>query len=180
MTHTISVTGHRQLDHSFENVSLVFTGLIRALKASRVRTGMAIGFDQLVAYNCLSEGIPYEAIVPFEGQEALWPAAVQEGYKELLALASSKTVVCSGGYAAWKMHARNGVLVLNANILVAYLNPEQKSGGTRECVKLAEAAKTKIINIYPWVTAFALLSTQEEKSLAIENWLSPLLSDPAE
>lgn len=135
---------------------------------------MAIGFDQLVACACLQEKIPYEAIVPFNGQEKLWPKNIQEGYSVLIEQAEKKVVVSSGDYAAWKMHARNGYLVNNSDVIVAYLNPTENKGGTASCAKLANSKNKLLINIFPIVSAISVMSREEDR----QKYLTDQFSHP--
>lgn len=98
-------------------------------------SGMAIGVDQWFAENCHSLGIPFEAAIPFFGQETAWPISSQERYHKLLELASVKTVVSPGGYSAAKMQIRNQYMVDKCHILLAVW--DGTSGGTANCVAYA-------------------------------------------
>jgi len=49
-----------------------------------VYTGMALGFDQYVAWSCLTEGIPFKAIIPFWFHSHNWSATWREEYSYLL------------------------------------------------------------------------------------------------
>lgn len=158
----ISVTGHRHLSHDFEDIQQALEKMFEHFKPSVVLTGMAVGFDQLVAFTCLKNNIPFEAAVPFKGQEALWPEDVKEGYQALLEQAQKVTIVSSGGYQAWKMHARNAYLVNNCDVLFAYIQPNTKEGGTFSCVKLAESTKSKqVVNVF--TMADFLVKTKNDK-----------------
>lgn len=99
-------------------------------------SGMALGFDQLAAGVCVQIGIPFIAAVPFEGQEAIWPASSQASYRELLAKAAKVVVVCRGGYSPHKMQLRNQWMVSNCDLLVAAW--DGSPGGTHNCIKYAE------------------------------------------
>lgn len=48
---------------------------------AEVCTGMALGVDQDIACVCIQAEVPFVACVPFEGQEARWPADAQRDYK---------------------------------------------------------------------------------------------------
>lgn len=144
----IAVTGHRRLDHSLDDVIEAMVKTINILQPTSVVTGMAIGFDQAVALACIKTGVPFEAAVPFKGQESHWPQDAQDVYNEILTQASKTTIVSPGPYAAWKMHARNGYMVKSADVVVGYMRPTETKGGTFEAMKLAAASNKKIVNLY--------------------------------
>lgn len=148
----ISVTGHRHLDHSIDDVIDTFGWFLQNLKPKLVVTGMALGFDQAVALSCLKNDMPFEAAVPCDGQERLWPNDAQETYRELLKLADKTTIVSAGAYAAWKMHARNAYMVKKADLVIAYCHPGATSGGTYQAMQLAKSTKGKqLVNMYELV-----------------------------
>jgi len=53
-------------------------------RAPLVLSGMAQGWDQAVAAACCHLDLPWEAAVPFDGQEARWPHDAQRAYRTLL------------------------------------------------------------------------------------------------
>jgi len=145
----IAVTGHRRLDHDLNIVIEKFSKALETLKPEIVITGMAIGFDQAVALACLNTGTPFEAAIPFKGQEVLWPQDAQEAYQEILSQASKVTIVSTGNYAAWKMHARNAYMIKNTDVIIGYCRPSETKGGTFEALKLANSLPNKkVINLY--------------------------------
>jgi uncharacterized phage-like protein YoqJ len=99
-------------------------------------SGMALGFDQDAAEVCYSLGIPYIAVVPFAGQEKVWPLASRKHYETLLERAASVVTVCEGGYAPFKLQKRNEYLVDNSDLLIAAWDGSK--GGTCNCVHYAE------------------------------------------
>jgi uncharacterized phage-like protein YoqJ len=100
-------------------------------------SGMALGFDQWAAQACVDLGIPFEAAIPFVGQESRWPADAQADYNVLLAKAARAHVVCGGLYAPEKMQRRNEWMVLHCKHLIAAWNGS--SGGTANCVGYAKS-----------------------------------------
>jgi uncharacterized phage-like protein YoqJ len=116
------------------------------LKPRAVLSGMALGWDQAVAAATLLAGIPLVAAIPFEGQEFQWPYLAQKAYRELLAQARYKHVVCDGGYAAWKMQKRNEWMVDKCNALLALWNGSP--GGTANCIGYAEFQQKEIHNLW--------------------------------
>ena len=80
----MGVTGHRELGHTPEEIRERFLEMILKHKPTKVITGMAIGFDTIVAQVCVEFGIPFIAAVPFENQDSIWPQADRDIYRELL------------------------------------------------------------------------------------------------
>lgn len=132
MKKIISVTGHRKLEHSEEEIKDSFLTYLTDLKEPvTVNTGMALGFDLLIAEICLCENIEYNAILPFEnhlkGNEKF----------EILKEGALKTIIVSPGpYEKWKYYKRDQWLVNNCSELYAYLITKENSG-TRLTVNFA-------------------------------------------
>lgn len=113
--------------------------ILEELKPDSGISGMALGFDQILAEIFVELSIPFIAAVPFVGQEGRWPAASQQHYAKLLSVAKDVVVVCEGGYAAWKMQRRNEWMVEQLE------EPEDRllacwdgsAGGTGNCVSYA-------------------------------------------
>lgn len=120
-------------------------------RPTKVISGMALGWDQAWADAALGEGIPLIAAIPFVGQENIWPEESKKRYRALLDKAEKVEVVCSGGYAAWKMQERNEWMVDNCDRLVALW--DGSSGGTANCVKYAEKVGKPIANLWPAFSA---------------------------
>lgn len=132
MTGVVGVTGHRVLEHPIYVVKARLRKLFsNKLKPSLVITGMAIGFDQVVADFCMENNIPFLAAVPFVGQESLWLDPVKASYRNLLDHATEVVVVNTGEYEPWKLMARNQWIVDRSDALVEYLLHEH--GGTWDC-----------------------------------------------
>lgn len=102
----------------------------------RCISGMALGFDQWAAQVCVDLAIPFEAAVPFKGQELTWPEEAQEKYRELLAKADKVHTISLGGYEPWKMQRRNEWMVDHCHHLIAAWNLSR--GGTANCIDYAE------------------------------------------
>lgn len=116
-------------------------------KPAKVLTGMAIGYDQMLAEACIKLQIPFIAALPFLGQELWWPKETQKHYHSLLEHAEQVEVISAGGFASWKMQARNKWLVDNCNLLVAaYCGTK---GGTHNCIEYAKEIKRNILIIDP-------------------------------
>ncbi len=159
----ISVTGHRDCDSVWTEVMDVMSVLLGKFNPEIVNTGMAIGFDQLVALSCIEARVPFKAFVPFKGQETKWLAKQQYVYQSILFMAKDVEIVSPGSYEAWKMHARNTRLVEEADLMIAYLDPTQTYGGTYACVQTANQKKVPIVNVYTLVQKYASCASPEDR-----------------
>jgi uncharacterized phage-like protein YoqJ len=106
------------------------------LRPALVLSGMALGFDQWLAWLAVRRSIPFVACVPFEGQERRWKAEQQSAYRVLLAKAEDVVHVCGPGYAGWKMQRRNEYMVDGCGTLLAAW--DGTDGGTANCVRYAQ------------------------------------------
>lgn len=119
---------------------------LRKLTPDLVISGMALGWDQALAQAAIACRIPFDAYIPFVGQESRWPVGSQFVYSMILEHARN-TVICSeGGYAVWKMQYRNEVMVDDADCILALWNGT--AGGTANCVKYAEEIGRKVHNVW--------------------------------
>lgn len=148
MKKILGVTGHRPdklglpydwnelfKDPHFEKLMCKIAAYLAEPSPDKVITGMALGFDQYVAYACRALSIPYSAYVPFIGQESKWPATSQQIYRNLLEDASEIKIISPGGYASYKMQVRNEAIVDDSDQMLACFNGSL--GGTANCVKYA-------------------------------------------
>jgi uncharacterized phage-like protein YoqJ len=140
---TLAVTGHRPdklggyspvakkrlNDFALQELSRI------SPSPSRVLTGMALGWDLAIARACDALAIPFIAYIPFKNQDSRWPPISSQEYRLLLAKAAEVVNVCSGEYAAWKMHARNNRLVNDCDKLLALY--DGSPSGTGSCVRYA-------------------------------------------
>ena len=120
------------------------------LGATKVISGMALGWDQALAEAAVNLGRPWVAAIPFSGQESKWPQASQDKYHALLAHASDQVLVSQGGYSPQAMQIRNQWMVDNADWVLALWNGSR--GGTYNCIQYASEQGVSIANVYkPWV-----------------------------
>lgn len=117
------------------------------LGPERALTGMALGVDQDFAAACVELKIPFVAVIPFVGQDKRWPPGDRDRYDRLCAAAERVHVTSEGGYAPWKMQARNRWLVDNCDVLLAVW--DGSSGGTANCVRYAQKVGREIKRIDP-------------------------------
>ncbi len=142
----IAGTGHRpsklgnEYDHDGPISQYIIDETAKVLlenKPEKVISGMALGFDMLLAIAALSVQIPLLAAIPFRGQESAWPKKTQHSYNQILNHKLVTTfIVCKGGYAPWKMQRRNIWMCDNCDKLLACYNGD-KSGGTFNCLEYA-------------------------------------------
>lgn len=152
----LAVTGHRPEkiggykipNPTYSYVWDMLNDRLGAFNPELVITGMALGFDQMVANACALRGIPFLAAIPFVGQESRWPRESQMAYKNLLSHASGTVVVSEGGYDPKKMHIRNEFMVDNADLLLACWDGSDE-GGTYRCVQYAKKVGINFVRINP-------------------------------
>lgn len=114
--------------------------------ATRVISGMALGWDTALALAALELEIPLTAAVPFHGQERMWPKSSQDRFHKILDQADDIVYVCDKGYAAWKMQVRNEYMVDKCDVLLALWDGSE--GGTGNCIKYAKKVHRDINNIW--------------------------------
>lgn len=156
----VAGTGHRpatlgglgltvvQKERWYANGTAIAFSYLRYRKPSAVISGMALGWDQMLAQAALDAGIPLTAAVPFEGQDSLWPHSDQVRYAKLLGRAHEVVVVSPGDYSAWKMQVRNVWMVDRCDRLVALFDGVSP-GGTRNCVNFATRKRAPVDNLWP-------------------------------
>lgn len=137
---TVAVTGHRPgklwgydlSDPHYAVVSRALSVALDQVGATRLISGMALGFDTVAAHVALRDGIPLTAAVPFKGQESKWGWASQWEYRQLLEAADEIEYVTSGGYTPYAMAWRNEWMVKNADVVLALWDGSK--GGTKNTV----------------------------------------------
>lgn len=142
----LGVTGHRPhklvpKPHCYSKPFRVHliqfaTGWLKELKPEQVISGMALGWDQAVALAAIKLDIPLVAAVPFQGQDARWPAPSQRLYRKILARAHHVKVISPGGYSHQAMQTRNEWIVNHSHQLLALCNPA-RPGGSNNCLAYA-------------------------------------------
>jgi uncharacterized phage-like protein YoqJ len=154
---TVSFTGHRcdkiggwnLPNPTYNYICQEIEKVLKELKPDKVISGMAAGVDQWGANIAYKLGIPFIAAIPHIGQESIWPKTSQDIYRKLLSRASEVVIVSEGGYAAWKMQARNQWMVDNSDKVIAIFKQTETNGGTFNCVQYALSVKKDIYYINP-------------------------------
>lgn len=116
-------------------------------------SGMALGFDQWAAQVCEHLRIPFEAVIPFAGQEQLWPPAMRQEYGRLLGRARkvhvvsncNVTVATSKKKVAQLMQDRNEYMVDRAGLVLAAW--DGSLGGTFNTVEYANRVGKSLENL---------------------------------
>jgi uncharacterized phage-like protein YoqJ len=151
----LSITGHRPdklsgySDAARLRLVNFATETLRNIQPEHVITGVALGWDQAIAWACVDLKIPFTAAIPFAGQERMWPQQSRDEYSKLLEKAAEEVIVCPGGYHPLKMQVRNQWMVNNGDYLLALWDGSM--GGTANCVNYAKASigEDRIINCWP-------------------------------
>lgn len=139
VSYTLAGAGHRpgELGGYSESARLRLVDFakltIDLYKPTAIISGMALGWDQALAEASVVMGIPFDAAVPFAGQEKTWPYQSIKRYRSLLSKARTVTTVCVGGYAPLKMQSRNEWMCDCADGLLALWNGID--GGTANCIR---------------------------------------------
>ena len=159
---TLTLTGHRSDEDGMPGYNIPnekYNWLIDQIKfcyvkikPDRIISGAALGFDQAGMVAAIQLGIPFEAYVPFVGQENIWPQKSKDEYHELLSKANKVVICCEGGYSPQKMQIRNCMmcdqLTEPNDILLACWNGKE-NGGTWNCIQYAMKQKKKMVRIDP-------------------------------
>jgi len=152
MKNIIAFTGHRppKLGGYNPHVQARLVSLAEAAierhKATSIISGMALGWDTAAAEAAILLGIPFDAAVPFKGQENRWPKSSQDKYHSLLLKASSVEIVGTSEYFRKAMQDRNEYMVDHCDLLLALWNGSR--GGTFNCISYAKSQNKKYINLW--------------------------------
>jgi len=151
----VAATGSRRTNVApslLEDLDL-FLGRLAGAYDLMVLSGMAEGWDELVARRCIALGIHFTAVLPHPGYgDYYWSAERslsgrdrRAELKELLGAADEVKFVCSGVYGyidgqrAHSNFVRNHWMVERADELVAHREPGL-SRGTDDCLRRAQDA----------------------------------------
>jgi uncharacterized phage-like protein YoqJ len=142
----IAGTGHR---HLMSDPRAQLRLLLLTLEPRTVISGMALGFDTLLAECAVELGVPLVAAVPcsIDVQPGKWPQWARERYYALLAKAAAVQVIRPGPYDRRAFQERNVYMVDACDLLVSYFSGE--AGGTANCVKYAHSVGKPPVNLYP-------------------------------
>ncbi len=141
-------SGHRViLEEHYNHVYIETEKVIKELKPDKIISGLALGFDQLLAVIGFRNNIPVLGAIPFVGQESRWSERQKIIYQKIIEKCSETVIVSNGDYAVWKLMDRNKYIVDNSNVIISYFSG--KPSGTSNCLNYAKSINKQIINIYP-------------------------------
>lgn len=126
-------------------VTLASKFLLHA-RPERIIVGMAQGWDMGLAQAAINYGIPFDAYIPFLGQDQVWPQATRLYYAELLKKARLVKVCSEGSYSSKAMTHRNKCMVDDCDKLATLW--DGSAGGTSNAVAYAELIGKPYINLW--------------------------------
>lgn len=148
-------TGHRpQKFHAhgfpvrglFMLLADVATDHLTANRPDVVISGMALGWDQALAWAALRLKIPTFAYVPCKDQDSRWTVKQREFYRKLLAKCNGVKFISMMRYTPTCMEHRNRAMVNNATGILAVW--DGSPGGTGNCVRYAGKAGRPVTNLW--------------------------------
>ena len=154
---TYSFTGHRpnklggyddKINHSL--IDFACTKL-EQLKPDKCISGMAQGWDQVVAAACTRLHIYWIAAIPFPGQADIWGKEGKLQWEKLLSHANEVKYV-SPSFSVPNLQKRNEWMVDNSDHVIAL--HDGSKGGTFNCVKYAKTQGKPITNWWDEWTLF--------------------------
>jgi hypothetical protein len=136
-----------------EHLFLFVKPHLARLNPRLVVSGMAQGFDQALAEAAQFLGIPVWAALPFEGQDARWPADARRHYQNLLRRSDRVVTVCpAGGPTGRKFIERDRFMVdlaaADPNGMVLALFDGAQEGGTWATVEYALSRPVRVLNLF--------------------------------
>lgn len=153
-------SGHRRLTKLQQKqcVDLLMQVIPRLVRGGvdRFYAGGALGFDTLAAETLLTlrdqMGLPLTLViaVPCLGQDSKWPPEARAKYRTILNAADSVELL-SDTYYGGCMYARNRYMIDRSQRLIAFCEPEKKTGGTAMTVGYARTKERKILNLYEYL-----------------------------
>lgn len=154
MSKIVGITGHRDLSHSEEAIKETLrqslTILTKQKNYTKVITGMALGYDLLVAEVCIELDIPFIAALAFSGQELQWSKKQQNRFHNILGCASEIVVTCEGDFANYKYLKRDEWIAEQCDVLLSYWSGKENTG-THYTMKEAIKRNKPVKNIFELV-----------------------------
>jgi uncharacterized phage-like protein YoqJ len=134
----VAGTGHRPPKLAYPRTLLVKEWVVEQLERlepDRVISGMALGFDTILAMEALRMKIPLVAAVPFPQQPDRWAEIHQHRYFNMLDDAD-EVVLLGPKYSPELFQVRNMWMVDQCTHLLVVWNGSR--GGTANCVRYAK------------------------------------------
>jgi uncharacterized phage-like protein YoqJ len=130
----------------------------RKFEVNKFITGMAIGFDTMVA-DCIIAyrdakilDITLTAALPFPSQPSKWPQASVARWQSILKQCDEVVTVSPDPYSPAKMQIRNKWMVDNSDYVIALWHGKQQ-GGTWNCMAYAYSRQKMVYTLNDgWTT----------------------------
>lgn len=152
----VGVIGHRpqKIDNwdakAFSRLADLAAAAFLKWGATRVLTGMARGWDQACAQAAAESGIPFVAVIPFEGQDSNWSKRDKEQYADLRRYAADEVILGTRDKPSRAMMDRNIYIADHCQVLAALHNGS--GGGTQNTLDYAHRIDRRIVNLWAsWV-----------------------------
>jgi len=145
----LAATGHRPpklggySPQVFERLRAFARDRLTQMAPTSVISGMALGWDTAIAYAALDLSIPFDAYIPCEGQDSVWPLESRNTFAFLRARARHVRIICPS-YSAQAMQLRNRAMVDDCTDLLALYDGSR--GGTANCIDYARTRPTIVIH----------------------------------
>lgn len=147
----VAGTGHRpDAIRSFGHAYNVAEIKLKSKPVDVFISGMAAGFDIIAAEAALANGIEVWAAIPWLGHKDSLPKDWQERWMRVYDAAKKRHVIVEQAkFPGNKCYFdRNHWMVDNADVVMAYWNPETKTGGTYECINYALDNNVPVANTW--------------------------------
>lgn len=161
----IAGTGHRPDKlggydwHIYRKLVGLAVQSLQERNATKLITGMALGWDMALADAAVILNLPFIAAIPFEDQASRWRLMQRVHWQRLVKKAAQAVIVSEGGYAPWKMQRRNEWMVDHCDRVLALFNGTE--GGTANCIKYAGRYNKPVDNVWSeWVEVTKFLDFQ--------------------
>lgn len=120
---------------------------INRYQIDSVITGLALGWDMMVADTALQFNIPIHSYVPFQGQENSWSDKSKKHYHYLLDK-STAVIYVSNTYAPGVYHKRDRAMVDDSDVLIALLSDVKEPSGTLYTVNYAYKSNKQVFHFW--------------------------------
>lgn len=128
----------------FQQCARTATTWLKRNTPEEVISGMALGWDQALAYAAIKLGIPVRAYIPFVGQADNWPAGSHELYGRILMKCEVKRI--SIDFHPRAMDDRNEAMVDDCDLVLALW--DGSPGGTGNCIRYANDVGRQVVNLW--------------------------------
>lgn len=121
-------------------------------KPKAVITGMAQGWDMVIANAALSLDIPVHAYIPFTGHSDRWPISVFWKYEKILSLCATMRTICpdhSPMTITEALHARSYAMVDDSEFVLACW--DGSNSGTSKCIDYARKQNKPLLNVFDFI-----------------------------